>query len=315
MIEDASSDGGVRTRILLSTAVCAMIMAWASAFPVIRFALRGIEPMPLAAVRFATASLPALAWLCWRRPALPDARETGRIMLCGLFGIALYNAALNTGELTVAAGAASFIVNVAPLLTALLAAAVIGDRPKPVFWLSSLVSLAGVALIARAQPGGLALGAGASLILAAAGCYACYALLQRPLVARRGALTSTAYTLLAGAILLSPWLPSGLRQADSSVGLGTWLAVLELGFIPAIVGYGAWSHVVGRLGPTRASNFLYLVPPTASILAFAIGGERPGPAVLTGGALAVGGVMLSNMRWEGRGGPSRRGRSAGSASA
>jgi drug/metabolite transporter (DMT)-like permease len=285
----------MRDRLLLSCAVGVMILAWASAFPVIRFALRGIEPMPLAAVRFATAAVPALAWLCWRRPTRPTAAEVGRIMLCGLFGIAFYNAALNTGEQTVAAGAASFIINVAPLLTALLAAVVLGDRPALAFWGSSLVSLAGVGLIARAQPGGLALGAGASLILGAAACYACYALLQRPLVAVHGALTSTAYTLLAGALLLSPWLASGIRQADAFRAGGGWLAVVELGLIPSILGFGTWSHVSGRLGPARAANFLYLVPPTASALAFLISGERPGLEVAAGGTLAIGGVVLANM--------------------
>lgn len=271
-----------------------MVGAWASAFPAIRLALAGVEPMPLAAVRFALASVPATIWLCWRRPVRPTASEGIRILLCGLFGIALYNAALNTGEITVTAGAASFIGNVAPLITALLAAAVLGERLGRLFWIGSCLSLAGVGLIASVQPGGLAVGAGTSLVAAAACCYACYAVLQRPLVARHGALVPTALTLVCGALLLSPWLGAGVRQLTSRNQPGVVAAVIELGCVPSIVGYGAWSYVVGRLGPSRTSNFLYLVPPTALVLSLALGGERSTMTLIMGGVLAVGGVVLAN---------------------
>lgn len=39
------------------------ILAWASAFPFIRIGLRELEPLPLAAGRFAVAGLLVLPWL------------------------------------------------------------------------------------------------------------------------------------------------------------------------------------------------------------------------------------------------------------
>jgi hypothetical protein len=128
-------------------------------------------------------------------------------MLCGFLGIALYNALLNTGERTVTAVAASFIVNTLPIFTAVLAVVFLGERFNHWGWLGSLVSLAGIAVIARGQPGGLASGAGSTLILGAALCSPSYFVLQRRLIPEYGALTCTAYTLLAGALLLTPWLP------------------------------------------------------------------------------------------------------------
>ena len=60
--------------------------------------------------------------------ARADRGDALRFLLCGFLGIALYNALLNTGEQTVSAGAASFIVNTLPIFTALLAAVFLGER-------------------------------------------------------------------------------------------------------------------------------------------------------------------------------------------
>ena len=57
--------------------------------------------------------------------ARADRGDALRFLLCGFLGIALH-ALLNTGEQTVSAGAASFIVNTLPIFTALLAAVFLG---------------------------------------------------------------------------------------------------------------------------------------------------------------------------------------------
>ncbi len=276
-------------------AVAVTILSWASAFPAIRLALRELQPVPLAAARFAVAALLVLGWLAWRRPPLPALPDLLRFALCGLIGIAAYNILLNTGQRSVAAGAASFIVNTAPILTALLARLVLGERFGARGWAGTLVSFAGIALIASAQPGGLAFGAGASLVLGSALCMACYVVLQKPLVARYGALPCTAWTLLAGALWLSPWLPEaagGLPHASAT----TIATVIGLGVLPAAIGYATWTYALGHFGAARATNFLYLVPPVATAIAVPLLGELPGPQTLLGGAVAIAGVVLVNMR-------------------
>ena len=150
-----------RQPLLAAGAVAFTIVSWASAFPFIRIGLQGLPPLQLASARFASAALLVLAWLAYRRPRLPTWLDSLRFALCGFLGIALYNALLNTGEETVAAGAASFIVNTLPIFTALLASLVLGERFNRWGWLGSLISLTGIAVIARGQPGGLTLGAAA----------------------------------------------------------------------------------------------------------------------------------------------------------
>ena len=284
-----------RQPLLAAGAVACTIVSWASAFPFIRIGLQGLPPLQLAAARFATAALLVIAWLAYRRPPLPRWRDGLRFVLCGFLGIALYNALLNTGEKTVAPGAASFIVNTLPIFTALLAAAFLGERFNRWGWLGSLVSLAGIAVIARGQPGGLTLGAGSTLILGAALCSASYFVLQRRLIPVYGALTCTAYTLLAGAVLLALWLPGALSSLGSAPH-GTLQAVLVLGVFPAALGYATWTFALGYFGAARAANFLYLTPAVATALSAVLTGERPGLATLCGGLLAIAGVVFVALR-------------------
>lgn len=276
-------------------AVAFTVLSWASAFPFIRIGLQGLAPLQLAAARFATAAVLIVVWLIVQRPKRPTLRHAGLFVLCGFFGIALYNALLNTGELTVAAGAASFIVNTLPIFTAVLATIFLGERFNRWGWAGSLFSLAGIGLIASGQPGGLALGAGASLVLGAAMCSALYFVLQRRLIPVYGPLACTAYTLLAGAVLLSPWLPGALN-ALSTASHETWFAVLELGIFPAALGYATWTIALGHFGAARASNFLYLTPAVAMLLSIGMTGERPGLSTLIGGLMAIGGVVFVALR-------------------
>ncbi|KVZ05493.1 DMT family transporter [Burkholderia ubonensis] len=284
-----------RLPLVAAGAVAFTILSWASAFPFIRIGLQGLPPIQLAAARFATAAVLVIVWLAWRRPRVPAWRDALRFLLCGFLGIALYNALLNTGETTVAPGAASFIVNTLPIFTALLASVFLGERFSRWGWFGSLISLAGIAVIAHGQPGGLTLGAGSTLILGAAWCSASYFVLQRRLIPLYGALTCTAYTLLAGALWLSPWLPGALGQLGSAPS-ATLTAVVMLGVFPAALGYATWTFALGYFGAARASNFLYLTPAVATVLSAALTGERPGIATLCGGLMAIAGVVVVALR-------------------
>ena len=283
------------TSLAAYAAVAFTVLSWASAFPMIRVALREFAPIPLASARFAIAAILVLAWLVWERPPRPATSDLPRMFLCGLAGIALYNITLNTGQQTVAAGAASFIVNSAPILTALLALVFLKERFTVWGWIGTVISFGGIALIASGQPGGLTFGAGTTFVLGAAICTATYFVLQKPLVAKYGAMPCAAYTMLIGALLLSPWLPEAAMTL-SSASATTIGAVVALAVFPAALGYPTWTYALGTFGAARASNFLYLIAPVATALAFLFTGEAPNAQTLVGGALSIAGVVIVNTR-------------------
>ena len=63
-----------------------------------------------------------------RRVGWPARRDLPLLALCALSGMTAYQVLLNAGEVTVPAATASLLVNVAPIFTALLAAALLGER-------------------------------------------------------------------------------------------------------------------------------------------------------------------------------------------
>lgn len=286
-------DSAMSAALLAALSMSLAILCWGSSFPLITIALSEIDPAPLAAIRFAVAAVAAALWLLWSRPRLPIGRDIFLFLLQSLVGIVIYSFAMHAGQQTVTAGAASFIVNTAPLMTMILAVLLLNDRFTPWGWVGASVGLLGVGLIGIGQPGGLAFGAGTSLILVAALCSATSFILQKPLVARYGALPTASLSLIVGSLLLSPWLPGGIAMLKVSTPQ-IISAVLVLGIFSAAVGFASWAYALGYYGPARAANFFYLVPLVATVLAYLMTGETPSTFTLIGGALVLTGVLLVN---------------------
>jgi len=273
--------------------VATTVLLWASAFPGIRAALKGFSPTGLASLRFTIAAIVLLMASLAIRPRWPRGRDLFQIALAGGVGITAYNVALNTGELTISAGAASFLVNVAPLFTALIAMATLGERVAKRTWFGMIFSLCGVGLIGIGESGLSGFGWGAALVLAAALLQAIYFVLQKPLVAVYSPFAATVSAVSAGAILLAPWLPQALAEAAVAPP-GAIFSVLYLGIFPAALAFLAWNYALRFLPAGQAASWLFLVPPTATVIGLVWPGEIPPPLSLLGGAVALTGVFLVN---------------------
>lgn len=207
--------------------------------------------------------------------------------------VALYTTLLNFGELTVSAGAASFIINVSPVLTAILAIFILGERFRALAWLGTAISFGGVGLIALGEGGGLTLNQGTLLILGAALCTTLNTIVQKPLFADHKPLVVAAWNLIIGAVFLSPVLPGAFAEA-AVADLVSLLSLLFLGIVSSLVAYGAWAVALSRLPAARARPS-DRIPPVATVIGFLWLGEAPGTLGLIGGALALfGGVILVN---------------------
>lgn len=188
----------------LLAAVAAAIFFGASAYAAIGDALGAYSPGPLALLRMLVASAVLAVYATISRMRLPEARDLPAVALAGLFAFALYNLALNSGQVTASAGVASLIIASIPIFTALLAAAFLGERLDTLGWSGIAVGFVGVALITVGERGGFGINPGALLVLLAAVSASVYFAFQKPYLEKYGSLRFTAYAIWAGPSCYSP---------------------------------------------------------------------------------------------------------------
>lgn len=176
---------------------------------------------------------------------------------------------------------------VTPVLVALLAGPVLGEKVPLKAWIATLAGFGGVLLIAR--PGGALVGAGLVYTLAAALCYSLYQLLTRKLADTEPTMRQLFYTALIGTLVMSAIVPP--YWTGEMPPLPHALLIVSLGV------YGGVGHflVIGAFRTTPASiisPLMYSQLIWAALLGWAVFHHLPdAPSLL--GMLVVGAAGLS----------------------
>jgi drug/metabolite transporter (DMT)-like permease len=278
----------------VALALCFTLLTWASAFSAIRIVLRSLSPgaVTLYRVAVAAATLLCIAAVLGelRRPRRED---LPRIIICGFLGGSGYHALLNYGQVTVEAGPASFLINTAPLFTAVFARIFLGERLRVLGWVGLVVSFCGVALIVTGRGKTLQFDPHALLVLAAAVCYSIFIVLQKRALEIYSVLAFSAYVLGAGALWGLVFAPK-LAAEFTAISWQTHALVIYLGAVPAGLGYLCLTYVQAKLTASRAVSFLYLTPVIATIIAYFWLNEEQSVLALIGGGVVLLGVVIVN---------------------
>jgi drug/metabolite transporter (DMT)-like permease len=269
-----------------------LVVLWASAFPAIKIGLEGYGPAHLTLLRHAVASLAFVPLLLvFRRRLWPERRDVARFVGVGVVGITTYHLALNFGEVHVSAGATSLIIATAPVLTALVAWGLTGDRLPALGWLGSAIAFGGVALVVLGDGPVGRIHPAAALVLLSATATAFFAVLQRPFFRRYRPLEVTAFLTWGGTLPLLVFAPGALAAIADAPPSAT-LAVLHLGVVPSAIAYTLFAIALSRAPAPLVTSFLYLVPVVALLLSWWWLGEVPSRLTLVGGLVAVLGLVL-----------------------
>jgi drug/metabolite transporter (DMT)-like permease len=278
---------------LAAAAVVITVLLWACAFVVIRAVGAVLSPGAMAFVRLLVGSaVLALVALGYRRP-FPRGRALAFVIGYGVLWFAAYTVVLNWAEQHLDAGTAALLVNVAPILVAVVAAIVFNDGfPRPVI-VGLLVAFAGVVVI---TVGGNRSGAvdslGIVLGLVAAVLYAAGVLMQKVALRSVDAVTATWVGCTAGLVATLPFAPQAAAELADASG-GAIAGVVFLGIGPTAMAFTTWAYALARTDAGRMAATTLCVPALVVLLSWVTLGEVPTVLALLGGALCLTGVAIS----------------------
>ena len=205
-------------RLALGAALVTVVL-WASAFVGIRAASPDFSAGALALGRLLVGSVALGAILAIRREGMPGRAAWPAILVCGLLWFGVYNVALNEGERYVDAGTAAMLVNVGPILIAVLAGLVLHEGFPRALVLGCAVAFAGALVIGAAtRSDDPTSTTGVLLCLLAAVAYAAAVVAQKPALAHASALQITFGSCLVGTIACLPFASQLVGEARTRRG-------------------------------------------------------------------------------------------------
>jgi drug/metabolite transporter (DMT)-like permease len=284
------------TRLLIAAAPLLFVFMWATGFIVARYSAPHASPFAFLSIRFPIAGvLFALIALSIRAP-WPGARSAAHAAVAGAF---LHGGYLGPVYWAVAhgmpAGVSALIVGLQPLMTAILAARLVGEPISLRHWLGLVIGIVGVALVVSPRlQGGLTGGitpltvavnvAGALSISFGTVYQKRFATALN--LASGGAWQYVGATLvvLAAALLTEDMRFDGTFEAWFAL---TWsVVVLSLGAITLLM-------LLIRLGDVgRVASLIFLVPGVSALMAYGLFGETLTLVQILGMAVCAAAVLI-----------------------
>ncbi len=284
-----------------------MAVIWGASWPWGRVVAQSMPPLTGAALRFLLAGIALLVWLLSAQGTAPLRRLSGAQWLglsaAAASGICAYAVFFMYGLQSVAAGRASVVVALNPVLTLLLAAWLFRERLNLGIVLGMLLAVSGaLTAITQGHPleilnGGM--GRGELLLLGCVVSWSAYTLLGRKVLKGIDALTATTVAAVLGSLMLL-LAAAGIEgvagwQQVFIAPLKAWVSIAALAFGATTLSYSWYFRGVQHLGVGVAAAYIVLVPIFGILSSALMLGEPLHASLAWGGLLAAGGMMWMNL--------------------
>jgi drug/metabolite transporter (DMT)-like permease len=277
----------------------ATILIWALNITVTKYVLtHGFRPLAYGSIRYGAAAVlaGAAALALEGSLAVGGRRSLGLIAAASLFVLAnqfSFVYALKLGSATTVA----LILGTTPIFAAIVSSLIGLEQLSMRFWIATVVSFAGVALVALGSGGSLSSDLGGDLLaIALSITWAVYSVTIAPLMQRYSPYRISAVVLLVMSI---PFLAASSPQlAGQDYGSLGWLVWACLAFAivgPLFLTNLLWFTAIHRVGPSRATLFANVQPFVAAVFAFLILSEHLRWLQVVGGFTILAGIVLE--RW------------------
>ena len=270
---------------------------WGSTWIVIRGQLGIVPPQWSVAYRFIIAAVAMAAVAAWKGQSL---RLGGKGALAAIFlGFTQFCVNFNAvylAERHITSGVVATVFALLLIPSSLLAWAFLGQRPSARFAWSSLVAVAGIALLfahelrqhaadTRQVVAGIAL-----TLVGMVGASAANVFQARPEVRRFPLLALIAWSMAAGALIdaIVAAVLCGPPVFDSRPVY--WAGLLYLSLAASVLTFSLYYPVVRKIGPAKAAYSSVIVPIIAMGFSTWLENYRWTPVAIAGAVLALGGM-------------------------
>jgi drug/metabolite transporter (DMT)-like permease len=186
---------------------------------------------------------------------------------------------------------ASFIGNIAPILTVAGGALFFAEHPPPRVWFALALAIFGSWVMAgMAAPAELRYGD--LFALCAAVSYATYLLVIKRVRAKLDGPSATLWSAIVSAIALAAAAMFRGETLLPRSALG-WTIVVLLGVVSHAMGQGLTSVAIGRVPVGVVALVILAQPPFSALIAWVVLGEMMSPLQILGGAIILGGALLA----------------------
>lgn len=279
------------------------IVFWGISFVATKAALRELQPVSLIFLRFAIGSLLLLAVV--RR--LPPRDAWPSLAVMGFFGVFVHQLVQAYALTMTSAVNAGWLIGLTPIWSAVLSAAMYGERFGALKVAGLLGGFAGALLVMTrgsisAETLSLPSTRGDVLIFLSTFNWALYSVIGHRTIRRLGPRVATSGAMLAGTAMLVPLfvIGRGWEGLAHLSGRG-WGALLFLAIGCSALGYLFWYGALEQLPVAEVASLLYLEPLVTLVAAAILIGERLTPAVAAGGLLVLVSVWMTQAGPAGRG--------------
>lgn len=263
-----------------------------------RFALDGIGPMQVAALRMALAFSPLLLRLLWARPPRTKPKLELRLLGAGI-ALAVVFGAWTAALMRLSVGSSTLLTCTAPFWNGLYEAVILRRRSPPSFWLALVVATASLALMVHGGSGDVPIAGqtllGVCLALTSSMAMATYYIIVREaskqakyntfdIITRTYGWAALALTLMCLAFERTPLPPLANWQP--------WMGVLGLALVTQACGHTLQNFSLKTLRPSVVGFAALSEPLIASVLAVFIFGEA-----ITLNVAAGGGMLMLSLAW------------------
>ncbi len=276
---------------------------WAAQYPAYKTATNQAGPVAVSLWTFLIAVLVLIPFYLRERQGsrqrVPRFEWRGFVILAAL-GLIPGSAVLAWGtELSTASNAALLYLTL-PVITAVMAVTLLGERMTLVRWGSLALALVGVLIVSgpdwhHANLHSMKFLGGNLIILVAITGSAFYNVYSKRMLKRFTPLEVLVFGYMIAAGLCVPlvlWLEPASLAATRSYTLGVWVSLVVLSVLSWGLAMVLWMHLLRRLDVSQASVSIYLLPLLGVLFSALLLKEKITPAMLVGGLLTLAGTFL-----------------------